>query len=93
MLYKELKNCSSKFVKTFSLHYIQVSSISESVATKLNILRIVVGLLKDVTEERLRQVSPFKIIILTAGATYSVAFLQNFLSGNELSKKMCNNLL
>ena len=48
---------------------------------------MVAGLVKDLTEARLRQASPFKIIFLTASATYAVAFLQNFLSGNEFSKK------
>nr|CAG4634753.1 EOG090X051L [Alona affinis] len=36
--------------------------------------------LRDTAEERLKDVSPLKVIVITAGATYSLALLQNFIN-------------
>lgn len=44
--------------------------------------------LKECAEEKLKDVSPLKIILVTAGATYSVALFQKFLSEDpEFSKQ------
>jgi len=41
--------------------------------------------LKDSAEDRLKDVSPLKIVVVTAGVTYTLAVLHNIYSDNEYS--------
>ena len=64
------------------LHYSDYSLKSQP-----NIIEMA-SLLKMYVDYRLKEQSPLKLILISAGAAYSIAQLQNFLTDPELCKSL-----